>query len=48
MDFALKENEDYYPQVFLRERIYIKKKITRYMTDDLEIFSGDFDKKYQK
>ena len=46
MDFALKENEVYYPQVLLRERICINKKITRYMADDLEIFSGDSDKKY--
>ena len=38
LDSALKRDEYYYPQVFLKECKYIKKKVIRYTTQDIEIF----------
>ena len=39
IDFILKKDKNYYPQVFLGECKYIdkEKKMTRYLTNDLEI-----------
>ena len=39
IDFVLKKDKNYYPQVFLEECKYIdkEKKMTRYITNDLEI-----------
>ena len=42
-DSILKKEENYYPQVFLKECKYIRKELIRHNTEDLEIFSGDFD-----
>ena len=39
MDFALKIEENYYPQVFLRECKYIEKKVVRHINDNLSDFS---------
>ena len=36
LDSAVKKDENYYPQVFLKEWIYIKKKVIRHIIDDLE------------
>ena len=38
LDSALKEDKNYYPQVFLKECNYIEKekKVNRYITDDRE------------
>ena len=46
IDFALKKTKNHYPQVFLKERVYIYKdiKVIRHFTDDLEISSDDSDK----
>ena len=41
LDSALKKDEDYYPQVFLKEGKYIKKKLIRHIIDDIESFSDD-------
>ena len=42
LDFVLKKDENYYPQVFLKECIYIEKKVVRHINDNLSDFS-DFD-----
>ena len=39
LDSALKKDENYYPQVFLKECKYIKKKVVRNINDDLTDFS---------
>ena len=39
MDSALKKDENYYPQVFLRECKYIEKKVVRKIHDNLGDFS---------
>ena len=39
VDFVLKKDENYYPQVFLKECKYIEK-IIIYITDDLQLSSG--------
>ena len=44
-NFVLTKDENYYKEVFLRKSKYNEKKVIRYVTDDLEIFSVDFDKK---
>ena len=44
-NFVLTKDENYYKEVFLRKCKYNEKKVIRYVTDDLEIFSADFDKK---
>ena len=36
LNSALKRHENYYPQVFLKECRYIKKKLIRHIIDDLE------------
>ena len=45
---VFKTGKNYYPQVFLEECKYIikEKKVIRYITDDLEISSGDSDEEY--
>ena len=43
LDSALKKYENYYPQVFLKECNYIKKKVIRHFIDDLESISDDSD-----
>ena len=44
-DFVLKKDENYYPQVFLRECKYIEKekKAIKYITDDLRLSSDESD-----
>ena len=44
LDSALKNNENFYPKVFLKECKYIEKKVARHITDDLESSSVDPDK----
>ena len=39
LDFALIKNENYYPQVFLKECKYIEKKVIRHINDNLSDFS---------
>ena len=39
LDSALKKDENYYPQVFLKECKYIEKKVMRYINDNLSDFS---------
>ena len=41
---TLKKDENYYLQVFLRESKYIE--VTRHITEDIEVFSSDYDKQY--
>ena len=43
IDFVLKEDENFYPQVFLKEYKYIEKdeKVIRCITDDLKFFSDN-------
>ena len=43
LDYPLKKNDNYYPQVFLKESKYIEKKIIRHIIDDLESSSDDSD-----
>ena len=43
LDFVLKKDESYYPQVFLREYKYINEKAVRHIIDDLESSSDEFD-----
>ena len=43
LDSVLKKDKNYYPQVFLKECKYIKKKLIRHITDDLESSSDDSD-----
>ena len=43
LDSALKKDENYYPQVFLKECKYIENKVNRHIVDDLESSSDDFD-----
>ena len=38
LDSALKKDENYYPQVFLKECKYIKKKVFRHINDNLNDF----------
>ena len=48
IDFSLKNDQNYYSQVFLKECIENNCKYTekeKYITDALEIYSGDSDKK---
>ena len=46
LDSALKKDENYYPQVFLKECKYIEKKVFRHINDNLSDFpySDDSDK----
>ena len=43
LDSALKKDENYYPQVFLKECKYSEKKVVRHIIDDLESSSSNFD-----
>ena len=43
LDSALKKNDNYYPQVFLKEGKWIEKKVTRHINDHLSDFSYSFD-----
>ena len=40
LDSALKKDEKYYPQVFLKECKYIEKKLIRLINDNLSDFSS--------
>ena len=40
LDSALKKDENYYPQVFLKECKYIEKKVIRYINNTLSNFSS--------
>ena len=40
LDSALKKDENYYPQVFLKECKYIEKKVVRHIHDNLSYFSS--------
>ena len=42
LESALKESDNYYPQVLLKECKYIEEKVVGYIIDDLEISSDDF------
>ena len=42
LDSVLKRDENYYPQVFLKECKYIEERVIRHITNDLENFS-DYD-----
>ena len=44
-DSALKKNENYYPQVFIKKSKYIEKEknVIRHIIDDLEMFPDDCD-----
>ena len=44
MDFALKIDQNYYPQVFLKECKYIKKRVVGQIIDELESSSNGCDK----
>ena len=39
LDSALKKDDNYYPQVFLKERKYIEKKVFGHVHDSLSEFS---------
>ena len=43
MDFARKKYDSYYPQLFLKECKYIKKKVVRHIHDNLSDFSFSSD-----
>ena len=43
LDCALKKDENYYPQVFLKECKCIEKKVIRHINDSLSDFSDDSD-----
>ena len=44
LDYALKNDENYYPQAFFKECKYIEKKLIRHIIDDLESsFNGSYD-----
>ena len=40
VDSILKKDENYYPQLFLKECKYIKKKVIRHINDSLTDFSS--------
>ena len=40
LDSALKKDDNYYPQVFLKECKYIEKKVIRHINDNLSDFSS--------
>ena len=41
LDSALKRDENYHPQVFLKECKYIEKKVIRHINEILNDFSSD-------
>ena len=40
LDSVLRKNDNYYPQVFLKECKYIEKKVIRHINDNLTDFSS--------
>ena len=40
LDSAVKKDENYYPQVFLKECKYIEKKVNRYINENLSDISS--------
>ena len=40
LDSVLRKNDNYYPQVFLKECKYIEKKVIRHINDNLSDFSS--------
>ena len=49
LDSALRKDENYYPQVFLKECKYIEKKVVRHILDSLsDFFSDESDEEYIK
>ena len=40
LEYALKKDENYYPQVFLKVSKYIEKKLIRHINDTLSDFSS--------
>ena len=38
LDYAIKKGENYYPQVFLKDSKYIKKKVIRHIDDNFSDF----------
>ena len=44
LDAALKKDENCCPQVFLKECKYIKEKIIKHITQDIQIFSSNSNK----
>ena len=43
LDSALKKDENYYPQVFLKDCKYIKEKVIRHVNDNLIDYCDDSD-----
>ena len=43
LDYALKKDENYYSQAFLKECKYIEKKVIRHINDNLSEFSDESD-----
>ena len=43
LDSALKKDENYYPQVFLKDCKYIKEKVIRHVSDNLIDYCDDSD-----
>ena len=43
LDSALKKNDNYHPQVFLKECKYIAKKVVWHIHENLNDFSSDYD-----
>ena len=46
LDSALKKDENYYLELFLKECKYIEKKVIRHINDNLSDFSSDDDSDY--
>ena len=43
LDSAVKKDDNYYLQGFLKECKYMKKKVLKHITQDIKIFSSDSD-----
>ena len=43
MIILLKNDENYYPKVLLKEYKYTEKEVIRHITKDVEVFSSDSD-----
>ena len=48
LDSALKKDDNYYPQLFLKECKYIEKKVVTHINDNLSDFSFDDDESDEK
>ena len=46
LNSALKNDENYYSQVFLKGCKYIEKRVIRHITQDIEIYSSDSDEEW--